>query len=96
MLTIHQEDAYIELDFTTQDISIHRHASSSVKVSTGEVKYRQEGTVERLFVYKENPLKSELEHFVDAIRTGHNRRQEHQDLLALQLTLDLAEKVLRA
>lgn len=96
MLTIHQEDAYIELDFTTQDISIHRHASSSVKVSTGEVKYRQEGTVERLFVYKENPLKSELEHFVDAIRTGNNRRQEHQDLLALQLTLDLAEKVLRA
>lgn len=95
-LTIHQEDAFIELDFTTQDISIHRHASSSVKVSTGELKYRQEGTVERLFVYKENPLKSELEHFIEAIASGNNRRQEQQDLLALELTLDLEQRVLNA
>ena len=93
-MVIHQEDAFIELDFTTQDILIHRHASASVKIGNNELHYRQEGTIERIFVYKENPLKAEIEHFINAIKTGSKLIQPQQDLDALKLTLALEEMVL--
>lgn len=93
VMSIHQADAFIELDFTTQDLSIHRHASSSAKVNDQEVRYRQEGTIERLFVYKDNPLKLEIEHFIRSIQTGNNRTQADQDLTALAVTLTIEEAV---
>ncbi|MCK4517398.1 Gfo/Idh/MocA family oxidoreductase [Candidatus Babeliales bacterium] len=93
MMSIHQESAFLQLDFTTQDIFIHRHSSASVKVEHNQMKYRQEATVERLFVYKENPLKQEIDYFANAIRTGKNKRDAQQDLDALKLTLTI-EKAL--
>jgi predicted dehydrogenase len=95
-MVVHQEDAFIELDFTTQDILIHRHATSSIKIGTDELKYRQEGTIERIFVYKDNPLKAEIEHFVCAIETGTKLLKSEQDLNALSLTLSLEEEALHA
>ena len=92
-MVIHQEDAFIELDFTTQDILIHRHATATVKVGNDELQYRQEGTIERIFVYKENPLKAEIEHFIQAIKTGSKLIQPAQDLEALALTLALEKTV---
>ena len=73
---------------------IHRHATSSVKVGNNELHYRQEGTIERIFVYKENPLKAEIEHFINAIKTGNKLIQPAQDLEALALTLALEKTVL--
>ena len=93
MMSIHQESAFLQLDFTTQDIFVHRHSSASVKVEHNQMKYRQEATVERLFVYKENPLKLEIDYFANAIRTGENKRDAQQDLDALELTLAI-EKAL--
>lgn len=93
-MVIHQDDAFIELDFTTQDILIHRHAASSIKVGNNELHYRQEGTIERIFVYKENPLKAEIEHFINAIKTGNKLIQPAQDLEALALTLALEKTVI--
>ena len=34
-----QEDAFIELDFTTQDILIHRQATSSIKVGNNSLQF---------------------------------------------------------
>ena len=93
MMAIHQKNAFFQLDFTTQDIFIHRHTSTSVKVGHNQLRYKQEGTVERLFVYKENPLKQEIEHFIKSIETGKNRTFAKQDLDALKLTLEI-EKAL--
>jgi len=90
-MSIHQESAFIELDFTTQDIFIHRHTTASVKIGHNQLKYKQEGTVERLFVYKENPLKLEIEHFIGSITTGKNRRNPTKDLEALKLTLEIEQ-----
>lgn len=92
-MCIHQEGAFIQLDFTTQDISIHRHTTASVKVGHNQMKYKQEATVERLFVYKDNPLKLEIEHFSHSIKTGKNRINATKDLDALRLTLEI-EKAL--
>ncbi|MBU1008233.1 Gfo/Idh/MocA family oxidoreductase [Candidatus Dependentiae bacterium] len=92
-MCIHQEGAFIELNFTTQDISIHRHTTASVNIGHNQMKYKQEATVEQLFVYKDNPLKLEIEHFVQSIKTGKNRTNATKDLDALRLTLEI-EKAL--
>jgi predicted dehydrogenase len=88
-MAVHQKNEYILLDFTTQDLSIHRHASSSSQVGTDQLKYRQEGSIERVFVYKDNPLKLEIEHFVGAIKTGNHLVNPTQDLTALQVTFEI-------
>lgn len=92
-MCIHQENAFIQLDFTTQDISIHRHTATSVNIGHNQMKYKQAGTVERLFVYKENPLKLEIEHFIHSITTGENKIAPKKDLEALKLSLSI-EKAL--
>ncbi len=92
-MAIHQQDAFIKLDFTTQDISIHRHTSSSVTTGHNQMKYKQESMVERLFVYKDNPLKQEVEHFITAVQTNNNRFDPQQDIEALKLTLMIEEQL---
>ena len=92
-MTVHQKNAYLHLDFTAQNIEIHRNASQSIKVGSEELKYKQGETVERLFVYKENPLKLEIEHFVKSIKTGKNRLNPEQDLEALHLTLEIEKRI---
>jgi predicted dehydrogenase len=92
-MSIHQKDSFIKLDFTTQDIFIHRHTSDSVKVGTNQLQYKQEATIERLFVYKDNPLKQEVEYFANSVKTGKKLRNTKNDLAALKLTLELEKKV---
>jgi predicted dehydrogenase len=92
-MDIHQKETFISLDFTTQDISIHKHTSSSVQVGTDQLKYKQESTIEHLFVYKENPLKLEIEYFVDAIKNKRNMNNPDQNLIALDITFNLEKKL---
>ena len=88
-MTIHQKKEFIHLDFTTQDLSIHRHASSSVDIGLDQLKYKQEETIEHLFVYKDNPLKLEVEYFIDAIKNKQNMINDNQDIPALGVTLEI-------
>lgn len=88
-MIMHQKNEYIKLDFTTQDIAVHRHASSSVQVGSDQLKYKQESSIEHLFIYKDNPLKQEVEHFTKSITTGDNLYNPAQDLRALKLTLEI-------
>ncbi len=67
-LTVHQEDLYLYLDYTDQEIHIHRQASSASLTTKDEIRYSQESFEERLFIHKENPLKLELQHYVDCIQ----------------------------
>jgi len=91
-MSVHQKDCFILLDFTTQDISIHSHITDSVKVGSKQLKYKQEGTVQRLFVYKDNPLKLEIENYIKAIRSAKRTLQPEQDMIALKLALEI-EKI---
>ncbi len=90
-MAIHQKNAFIQLDFTTQDILIHSNATDSVKIiGNKQIHYKQEGLVKHLFVYKkDNPLKSEIEHFIKSIKTGKKRVNANQDIKALELALKL-------
>ncbi|KKP24713.1 MAG: Oxidoreductase [candidate division TM6 bacterium GW2011_GWF2_28_16] len=92
-MCIHQKDAFIKLDFTTQDIFIHRHTSDSVIVGVNQLQYKQEATIERLFVFKDNPLKQEIEYFINSIKTGQKLNNAKNDINALKLTLTLDAQV---
>jgi len=89
MMSVHQKDSFIQLDFSTQDIYIHSQTTDSVKVGSKQMKYKQEGNIQRLFVYKENPLKIEVDHFIKSIKTGKKARNTKQDMKALELALEL-------
>ncbi len=89
-LAITQKDAYIFLDYTDQDIHIHRRADSGYLVSRQEIRYKQESFIERIFVYKDNPLKLQIKHLVDCILgTGKRMYTEEDELRSLKLALNI-------
>lgn len=67
ILQISQENAYIELDYSTQDITIYRQATSGYILNKDEIKYVQEAVIEKVFVKKEDALRRELKHFINCI-----------------------------
>ena len=69
-LSVTQKDSFVVLDYTDQEIYVHRKSSSEHKLSKDSLRYKQESLVERIFVHKENPLKLELQHFLDCATNG--------------------------
>ncbi len=91
-MTVYEEDMLFKLDFTTQDINIYRQGQTQQTISDQELRYKNEFIQERLFVYKENPLKSEITHFINCV-TGKTKRTvtvEH-DLASLYVALKTDE-----
>ena len=88
-LYVTQEKSFIKLNYTTQDIEIHRQASSAHLTTPEEIRYSQESFVENLYVHKENPLKSEQIHFLDCILNGATPHvSNEQDIETLRIALD--------
>ncbi len=97
-LSISQKESYLSLDFTTQDLQIHRQASSMTSTSTEKIRYRQEALIERLFIHKENPLRSELLFFIQNIREAEKerplwRKENEMDLTTLRIATGVLEKI---
>ncbi len=97
-LAITQPDAYIVLDYTDQDIRIHRRAAQEYTLNRESIRYRQASFVEHLFVHKENPLKLEVLHLIRALRrareTGTVELPESDDLRSLAVALEV-ERMIR-
>lgn len=88
IMTVYEDNAVYKLDFTTQDINIYRQGQTQQTLSDKELRYKNEFVQERLFVYKENPLKSEITHFINCV-IGKTKRVvtvEH-DLASLTVAL---------
>ncbi|WP_435074285.1 Gfo/Idh/MocA family oxidoreductase [Halorubrum sp. HHNYT27] len=66
-LTITAEDCYIELDYLTQTIEIHRQSRPEYMEIGGNIRYHHEGITERPMVQSGEPLRYELESFVGAV-----------------------------
>jgi len=96
-LAITQPDAYIFLDYTDQDIQIHRRAAAEYVLNRESIRYRQESFVEHLFVHKENPLKSEILHILKAVReaqqTGVVELLEQDDVRSLAVALEIERMI---
>ena len=73
-LEVTQKDSSVLLDYTEQEIFVHRQSSSEHQMCKGALRYKQESLVERIFVHKDNPLKLELKHFIDCATNGSPRK----------------------
>lgn len=93
VLEISQEDAFVVLDYASQDITVYRNAATGYFVKLGEIKYVQDEFIEKVFVHKDNALKLELLHFIESIKNGKNNEYDNEvDLKALEVAhLILAE-----
>ena len=93
-LAITQKDSYIFLDYTDQDIQIHRGATSQHTLTRQELKYKQESTIERIFVHKDNPLKLEIKNFLDCVMNGSTKPVSTKDeLYSMQVALEIIDKM---
>jgi len=97
-LAITQPDAYILLDYSHQDIQIHRRAAQEYTLNRESIRYRQASFVEHLLVHKDNPLKLEIRHLVSAVRaaetSGPVELPEADDLRSLAVALEI-ERMIR-
>lgn len=90
-MSISQHDAFIYLDYTNQDINIYRKGASQHVFGNKELKYINEYILERVFVYKDNPLKMEIKHFISCIKGETSRivTVEHElNSLKVALSVD--------
>ncbi len=93
-LAITQRDEYVLLNYTDQDIRIYRQGASEHRLGRGELRYKQEALIERIFVHKDNPLKLEIRHLLDCVTRQAPRMVSPEDeLYSLQVTLDIIEKI---
>jgi predicted dehydrogenase len=93
-LAVHQPDAFVLLDYASQDVQIHRRASSSAQLSADQLRYRQESIVERVFVHKGNPLKFEIQHFLQhAMGDGDRMVSVEQELRSFKIALQVLAQV---
>ncbi|MFQ5481157.1 MAG: Gfo/Idh/MocA family protein [Nitrospinaceae bacterium] len=93
-LCVTQKDSYMILDYTDQEIYVHRQSSSEHQLSKGALRYKQESLVERIFVHKDNPLKLEVLHFLDCAANGAPRRVAvNKELYSLEIALDIVRQI---
>lgn len=93
-LEITQKDSFVFLDYSSQDIEIHRNASSATLTTKEAIRYTQESFLERLFVHKDNPLKSEHVHFYECIREGKTPHVSNEkDIETLKIALDSIQQI---
>ncbi len=93
-LNVTQESAFIALDFSTQDIDIHRRASSAYLMTREELKYKQEAFVEKIAVHRDNPLRQEHKHFIACI---HGLQKPvvggQEELRTLQIATNILQEI---
>ncbi|NHN59145.1 MULTISPECIES: Gfo/Idh/MocA family protein [Halorussus] len=65
-LSITAEDCRVNVDYIDRSVEIHRHSLPEYIEDNGDVRYRHESIVERPTVETGEPLKNELESFVNA------------------------------
>ena len=95
-LNITDKNSYITLDFTDQEIELHRQASSNTQMSSNEIRYRQESIVEKIFVHKDNPLKQEHEHFLKCILKRESPQVDGEtDIKTLEIAHKILEEILK-
>jgi predicted dehydrogenase len=93
-LKISQKDLFVALNYGDQDLEIHRQASSTYLLTPEEIKYSRESFVEKLHIQKDNPLKLELQHFVNCVNGKEKPLVTNEnDLVALGITNQILEKI---
>ena len=69
-ITAHCRNSLTEADFLNNEILIHRQTTANTMTDYGQVLYRQDGLIEKVYTSNIEPLHAELEHFVHCARGG--------------------------
>ncbi|MEM8806243.1 MAG: Gfo/Idh/MocA family oxidoreductase [Cyanobacteria bacterium P01_G01_bin.38] len=69
-IAAHCRDSLTEADFLNNEILIHRQTTANTMTDYGQVLYRQDGLIEKVYTSNIEPLHAELEHFVTCVRGG--------------------------
>jgi predicted dehydrogenase len=96
-IEVTQRDSFVVADLLRQDIKVHR-LSHNEYLSEGGSRYRESGVVEIPFLERTGePLRAELEHFLDAVRRhGQPAVDSGDGLEALRLALEIGESIEKA
>lgn len=70
-LVAHCKNSLTEADFLNSEILIHRQTTANYTTDYGQVLYRQDGLIEKVYTSNIEPLNAELEHFVNCVRGGN-------------------------
>jgi predicted dehydrogenase len=70
-IAAHCKNSLTEADFLNNEILIHRQTTASCVTDYGQVLYRQDGLIEKVYTSNIEPLHAELEHFVNCVRGGN-------------------------
>jgi predicted dehydrogenase len=97
-LAITQPDAYIVLDYSEQDIRVHRRAAQEYTLNRESIRYRRASFVEHVQVHKDNPLKLEILHLADAVKRARAGQPivlaPDEDVRSLAMALEI-ERMIR-
>jgi predicted dehydrogenase len=69
-IAAHCKNSLTEADFLNHEILIHRQTTANCSTDYGQVLYRQDGLIEKVYTSNIEPLHAELEHFVSCVRGG--------------------------
>ncbi|NJN85452.1 MAG: Gfo/Idh/MocA family oxidoreductase [Leptolyngbyaceae cyanobacterium SL_7_1] len=70
-IAAHCRSSLTEADFLNSEILIHRQTTANCLADHGQVLYRQDGLIEKVYTSNIEPLHAELEHFVSCVRGGN-------------------------
>ena len=70
-ISAHCKNSLTEADFLNNEILIHRQTTANCMTDYGQVLYRQDGLIEKVYTSNIEPLHAELEHFVNCVRGGN-------------------------
>ncbi len=70
-IVAHCRGSLTEADFLNNEILIHRQTTANCMTDYGQVLYRQDGLIEKVYTSNIEPLHAELEHFVHCVRGGN-------------------------
>lgn len=69
-IAAHCQNSLTEADFLNNEILIHRQTTANCTTDYGQVLYRQDGLIEKVYTSNIDKLCAELEHFVNCVRGG--------------------------
>jgi predicted dehydrogenase len=96
-LSAHCRASLVEADFLNNEILIHRQTTSSLAPDHGQILYRQDGLIEKVWTSNIEPLNAELEHFAQCVRGGEPPSVGgEQAIQALRLASQIESMALQA
>ncbi|MGL5955805.1 MAG: Gfo/Idh/MocA family protein [Brevinema sp.] len=99
-MAISQKNSHIYLDYATNDLLVYRNQDVHYDVSQEQITYTEGHLIDRVFIHKDNPLKLELEYFIDDIngdlsndRYKHILWDSHSNLYTMEVAFMILKEI---